>query len=70
MKTLTIHIPEETDERIAKMTMAAALFDKGILTSGQAAEFVGISKREFLETVGSYGASIFGETAEELTLNE
>ncbi len=48
------------------MTVASALFNKGILSSGQAAKFVGISKREFLETVGQYGVSIFGETENDL----
>ncbi|MEM9674823.1 MAG: UPF0175 family protein [Cyclobacteriaceae bacterium] len=68
MKTLTIELPDETDEREAKMIVAAALFDKSILSSGQAAAFVDISKREFLETVGQYGVSIFGETEEDLQL--
>ncbi|MFZ2906859.1 MAG: UPF0175 family protein [Cyclobacteriaceae bacterium] len=66
MKTLTINVPEETNEREVKMAVAAVLFDKGILSSGQAAEFAGISKREFIETVGKYGVSIFGETERDL----
>lgn len=69
MKTLTIELPDETDEGEAKMTLASALFDKGILSSGKAAKFVGISKREFLETVGKYDVSIFGETEEDLQLD-
>ncbi len=66
MKTLTINLPEETNEKEVKMAVAAILFDKGILSSGQAAEFAGISKREFIETVGHYGVSIFGETKDDL----
>ncbi len=66
MKTLTIKIPEEVDELEVKMSVAAILFDKGILSSGQAAEFVGISKKEFLTTVGKYGVSVFGETTDDL----
>jgi predicted HTH domain antitoxin len=66
MKTLTIELPDEVDEKEAKMTVASALFDKGILSSGQAAKFVGITRREFLETVGEYDVSIFGETEEDL----
>lgn len=69
MKTLTIQLPDEADEKEAKMIVASALFDKGILSSGQAAKFVGISKREFLETVGQYGVSIFGETEEDLQMD-
>lgn len=69
MKTLTIELPDEVDEKEAKMTVASALFDKGMMSSGQAAIFVGISKRKFLETVGQYGVSIFGETEEDLQLD-
>lgn len=66
MKTLTIQIPDGVDEKEVKMQLAAHLFDKGILTSGQAAQLVGITKRVFLENVGSYGVSIFGEGADDL----
>ncbi|MEM6802382.1 MAG: UPF0175 family protein [Bacteroidota bacterium] len=66
MKSLTINIPEEVNEKELKMTLAAILFDKAILSSGQAAKLVGITKREFLQTVGNYGVSIFGETSDDL----
>lgn len=66
MKTLTLSLPEEVNEQDVKMAVAAILFEKGTLSSGQAADFAGISKREFIETVGKYGVSIFGETAEDL----
>ena len=48
MKTLTINLPDTVDEKDVKMHLAAQLFDKGILSSGQAAELVGISKKEFM----------------------
>lgn len=66
MKTLTIKIPDMIDEKDLKMELAAHLFEKGILSSGQAAELVGISKRELIETVGKYGVSIFGESKEDI----
>lgn len=66
MKTLTIKIPDTVDEKDLKMELAAHLFEKGILSSGQAAELVGITKREFIETVGKYGVSIFGENKEDI----
>jgi predicted HTH domain antitoxin len=66
MKTLTLNVPDETNENEVKMTTASVLFDKGIFSSGEAAEFVGISKREFIENVGNYGVSIFGESVEDL----
>jgi predicted HTH domain antitoxin len=72
MKTLTLQIPDTVDENKFKMHLVAYLFDKGILSSGQAAKVAGISKREFIETIGQYGVSIFGETVEDLEkiLNE
>jgi hypothetical protein len=66
MKTVTINLPEDVNERDFKMAVAAILFDKAILSSGQAASFVGISKREFIESVGKYGVSVFGETPDDL----
>ncbi len=66
MKTLSLQVPEEVNEKELKMAVAAVLFEKGIVTSGQAAALVGITKREFIETVGLYGVSVFGETASDL----
>lgn len=66
MKTLTLKIPDTVDEKDVKMQLAAHLYDKGIMSSGQAADLVGISKREFIETVGRYGVSIFGESIDDL----
>ena len=66
MKTLTINLSDATDLHVAKMVVAVALFKQGILSSGQAAEWVGVSRRKFLEDVGKYGASIFGETEKDL----
>ncbi|MBN2259491.1 MAG: UPF0175 family protein [Clostridiales bacterium] len=66
MKTLTIKIPDSVNELDVKMQLAAHLFEKGIMSSGQAADLVGITKRDFLENVGKYGVSIFGESIEDL----
>lgn len=66
MKTLSIDVPEETDEHEVKMAVAAVLYDKCLLSAGQAAASVGISKRAFIESVGKYGVSVFSETIEDL----
>ena len=66
MKTLTIKLPDTVDEMDVKMQLATQLFEKGTLSSGQAADLVGISKREFIENVGKYGVSIFGENVEDI----
>jgi predicted HTH domain antitoxin len=69
MKTLSVSIPEEANELEVKLTMAAILFDRGLLSSGQAAEFSGVSKKEFLLNAGRYGVSVFGETVDDLNIN-
>ncbi len=66
MKTLTLQLPDTVDEKDLKMQLAAHLYDKGIIPSGKAADLVGISKREFIETIGQYGVSIFGESIDDL----
>ena len=66
MKTITLNLPEEVELDKVRMIIASSLFDQGILSSGQAAEMVGITRRQFLEEVGEYGVSIFGETAKDI----
>ncbi len=66
MKTVTLTLPDSTNEKDVKMQLAAQLFEKGIFSAGQAAELAGMSKRKFLENVGKYGVSVFGETAKEI----
>lgn len=58
----SVHLTESE----LKMILAAKLFDMGELSSGQAAKMVGITRREFLQSVGKYGVSIFQYDAEEL----
>lgn len=66
MKTLTLQIPDTVDEKDVKMQLAAHLYEKGVLSSGQAANLVGISKREFIQSLGQYGVSVFGETSDDI----
>jgi len=66
IKTLTLSIPDTANETVIKMHLAALLFEPGILSSGQATDIAGITKREFLENAGKYGVSIFGEGIEDL----
>lgn len=60
MRTLTINIPDNFDlnDREAKMILASKLYEKGRLSLGQAAEFVGLSKQAFMEILGDYDVSI------------
>jgi predicted HTH domain antitoxin len=68
MKTITFQIPDEIKltGHDAAMIVAGKLYEDGVLSTGEAAEFVGISKREFLETMGTYGYSIFSDKTEDL----
>lgn len=66
--TVELNLPDSvhlTDGDL-KMILAAKLFDMGELSSGQAAKMAGISRREFLESVGKYGVSIFQYDADEV----
>ena len=68
MKSITINLPDnvELTEKEAAMILAAKLYDMEILTMGRAATLAGITKREFMETVGNYGVSVFKYTLEDL----
>ncbi|MEM9928448.1 MAG: UPF0175 family protein [Bacteroidota bacterium] len=48
------------------MHLAARLFERGIISSGQGAEMVGLSKGAFIEILGKYGVSIFQYDMDEL----
>ncbi|WP_221393881.1 UPF0175 family protein [Dyadobacter sp. NIV53] len=68
MKTLTINLPEsvESEEFELKMIFAGQLYERGKVTLGQAADIVGINKRTFIEIMGRFGFSIFGDSVEDL----
>lgn len=76
MQTITIPCPDsvlislkETPEKFAdeaRRLLAIKLYEMGKLSSGRAAEFAGISRIRFLQTLSEYGAPIFDMTTEEL----
>jgi hypothetical protein len=70
--TVTLTLPETLhyDEQDIKMLLASRLYAEAKLTSGQAAQLVGISKREFIESIGKYGVSVFGQTTIEEVLSD
>jgi len=49
-----------------KMLVATKLFEDGRLSSGQACKIVGISKRAFIEVMGKYNVSLFGNNIQDL----
>jgi predicted HTH domain antitoxin len=68
MKTLTINLPDtvDFDDKEALMAIASRLYEKGRLSLGQAAELVGLSKKAFMEILGSYGVSVFNYPSSDL----
>jgi len=68
MNTLTIKIPSslQISEFDLVMTLVTKLYEEGKLSSGQAAEMAGISKRTFIELLGKYNVSVFSYSADEL----
>ena len=48
------------------MLLAAKLFDEGLISTGQGAEMVGLSKHAFIEMLGKYKVSIFQYDINEL----
>lgn len=60
-RTLQLSFPntiEQSDEEL-RLLIAAKLYENGTLTSGQAAELAGVSKKAFIEAIGNYNVSIF-----------
>ena len=68
MPTIQVKIPNslQLSEFELMMNLAAKLFERGLVSSGQAASIVGISKKAFIEIVGRYGVSIFQYDEDEL----
>ena len=66
MQTITIDLPSNSEVKKAKVTIALALYEQGIFSTGQAADFLEISRTTFIEELGTHGLSVFGETEEDL----
>lgn len=67
---MSLHLELPTDltasEFELKMLFASKLFEEGLISSGQGAKIVGISRRAFIEVLGQYGVSAFQTDEEEL----
>lgn len=68
MTQYKINLPEnlQIKEFDLKMMVSTMLFKKRILSSGQAAKIVGVSKRTFIEILENYNVSIFDYGEEDL----
>lgn len=69
--TVTVKIPKRLSlsEFEIGMILASRLYETGKITSGQAAEMVGLSKRTFIELLGKYDVSVFGYTLDDEDLS-
>ena len=68
MRTIQLHIPDDVDlkDYDFSMIVASKLYEEGKLSSGQAAEIAGLSKRTFIELLGRYGVSVFSTSLPDL----
>jgi predicted HTH domain antitoxin len=68
MRTIQLNIPDSLDlkDYDFSMIIATKLYEDAKLTSGQAAEIVGLSKRAFIEMLGKYGISVFSTRISDL----
>jgi len=66
MNSITVNIPASSELSKARKAIAIALFESEIFSSGQAAEFLNISRGEFIQELGSNGISLLSEDINDL----
>lgn len=68
MKTIQIKVPDSLDVKESEflMILASKLYEDGKLSSGQAAELAGLTKRTFLELLNKFGVSVIHENYTDL----
>jgi len=68
MRKLQLNISDSVEKNDSELAMiiAAKLYEDGVLSSGQAAELAGLSKRTFIEMLGKYGVSVLSSSVEDL----
>jgi predicted HTH domain antitoxin len=68
MRTIQLNIPDSValKDYDFSIIIASELYEDTKLSSGQAAQIVGLSKRAFVEILGKYGVSIFSTSISDL----
>ncbi len=68
MRTIQINIPDDVDLKDFDFSMIVAtkLYEDSKLSSGQAAQLAGLTKRTFIELLGHYGVSVFSDSVSDL----
>lgn len=59
--SIQVNLPDglKITEFELNMLLAVKLFESGLISSGQGAEMVGLSKQAFIELLGKYEVSVF-----------
>ena len=68
MKAITLNIPDDLNLKTIDLSiyLASKMYEDGILSSGQAAQLAGLSKRSFIEIMGKFGVSVFSSSVDDL----
>ena len=68
MQILQIQLPDfiNIDTQEIQMLLASKLYEKGVLSVGQAAQMAGLSKRTFMELLWRYQVSVLNYPAEDI----
>ena len=67
-KKITVEIPDQADlvSEDLRMILAAQLYEQGVLSLSQAAEFCGMTSRLFAEQLGKVGVNYFNYPASDI----
>lgn len=68
MSLIKLNIPDTLNLKNFDFSIyvASKMYQDGLVTAGQGAEIVGVSKRTFIEILGKYGVSIFSSSKDDL----
>jgi predicted HTH domain antitoxin len=70
MNKIVINIPESVNLKDfdPALYIASKMYEDSLISAGQAAEMVGMSKRSFIEIMSKYGVSMFSQSLDELRI--
>jgi predicted HTH domain antitoxin len=67
---IILNLPKDIDLGLTefdyKMILGVALYEKNYMSSGLAAEILGIDRSDFIINMGKYGKSIYEKSEEEI----
>ena len=68
MKTITVHVPDDTfsEESEAQQFLAAKLYETGKLSLGQVAEMLNMTKTDVVAVLAHFNVDFFGQSPGEI----